>query len=94
MVFVAYEAQEIVTEPYEPNVTALLDSENLKWSHLVDSGTPIPTPWPKELYEEESLKYQEVRAQMRADNVPESEMNNFFKARQGPQVITVPNRTA
>ena len=31
-------------EPWEPNVTALLDPENLKWKEFVTPGTPIPTP--------------------------------------------------
>jgi hypothetical protein len=76
---VEYEAPEEITEPYEPNVTALLDPENLKWRHLVAPNTPLPTPWPKETYETHSLEYQEIRAQMRAENVPESEMNELFR---------------
>ncbi len=76
---VAYEPPAEITEPYEPNVTALLDPENLKWKHLVGPITPIPTPWPKAAYEEHSLSYQERRRQMRADNVPESEMNELFR---------------
>jgi hypothetical protein len=31
-------------EPWEPNITALLDTTHLKWSRLVAPGTPIPTP--------------------------------------------------
>lgn len=31
-------------EPWEPNITALLDPANLKWGDLVVAGTPIPTP--------------------------------------------------
>lgn len=34
-------------EPWEPNVTALMDKNNLKWKHFVTEGTPIPTPWEK-----------------------------------------------
>lgn len=79
---VAYEAPETVIEPYEPNVTALLDPEHLKWGDLVDADTPIPTPWPKEAFDEHSLATQKVRAQMRADNVPESEMNALFRSNQ------------
>jgi len=76
---VAYEAPEVIREPYEPNVTALLDPSNLKWRHLVEVGTPLPTPWPKAEYEEYSLAYQVRRAQMRAENVPEAEMNQLFR---------------
>ncbi|MCI0518208.1 MAG: IgA Peptidase M64 [Woeseiaceae bacterium] len=75
---VAYEAPESITEPYEPNVTALLDPARLKWKQHTESATPIPTPWPKEAYEEHSLAYQARRAQMRAENVAESEMNQLF----------------
>jgi hypothetical protein len=38
-------------EPTDPNLTALLDPNNLKWKHLVKKGTPIPTPWDKQNYE-------------------------------------------
>ena len=31
-------------EPWEPNLTALLDVAALKWRDLVEPGTPIPTP--------------------------------------------------
>lgn len=31
-------------EPWEPNVTALLDPANVKWSDFVTEGVPIPTP--------------------------------------------------
>jgi hypothetical protein len=79
---VAYEAPAEIVEPYEPNVTALLDPDNLKWKHLVNPDTPLPTSWPKEAYDEHSLAYQKVREQMRADNVPESEMNELFRKNQ------------
>jgi hypothetical protein len=32
-------------EPWEPNVTALLDPASLKWRDQVTPGTPVPTPW-------------------------------------------------
>lgn len=79
---VAYETPQTLVEPYEPNVTALLDPGKLKWGHLVGADTPIPTPWPKEAYDEHSIATQKVRAQMRKDNVPESEMNALFRENQ------------
>ena len=48
-------------EPEEPNITALLDPENLKWRDLVDPGTELPTPWEKEGYDREDTAYQEER---------------------------------
>ena len=79
---VAYEAPAEITEPYEPNVTALLDPDNFKWKHHVAPNTPLPTPWPKEAFEKHSIAYQEIRRQMRADNVPEAEMNKLFRDNQ------------
>jgi len=76
---VAYEAPTEITEPYEPNVTALLDPDDLKWKHHVAANTPLPTPWPKAEYEKHSLAYQERRREMRAANVSEAEMNALFR---------------
>ncbi len=76
---VAYEAPAEITEPYEPNVTALLDPDNLKWKHLMTPNTPLPTPWPKARYEEHSMAYQQRRREMRAANVSEAEMNALFR---------------
>ena len=33
-------------------------SSLLKWKHLVEEDTPLPTPWPKAEYQEHSLAYQ------------------------------------
>ncbi len=37
-------------EPCEPNITALLDKENIKWKDFLTPGVPIPTPEDKEKY--------------------------------------------
>jgi len=79
---VAYGAPQKVLEPYEPNVTALLDGQPLKWAALVKDGTPLPTPWPKKTYEEQSYKYQKERAKLRKENKPESEMDKLFHENQ------------
>jgi len=79
---VAYEAPAEITEPYEPNVTALLDPDHLKWRHLVEADTPLPTPWPKDAYEAHEVEYQATRARMREENVPEAEMNKLFQDEQ------------
>jgi hypothetical protein len=38
-------------EPWEPNLTALVDKKNLKWNNLMQEGTPLPTPWEKAQYD-------------------------------------------
>jgi hypothetical protein len=75
---VAYLPSTRREEPWEPNVSALLDPATLKWKDLVTPGTPLPTPWPKEEYEKRSRAYQEVRTRLRAENRPESEMEALF----------------
>ena len=38
-------------EPWEPNITAMLDPKNIKWKNLIETDTPVPTPWNKILYD-------------------------------------------
>lgn len=74
-----YESPEVIVEPYEPNVTALKDPSRLKWRSLATPNTPLPTPWPKSEFEQHSTAVQERRAQMRAADAPEAEMNALFR---------------
>ncbi len=75
---VAYLPPARRVEPWEPNITALLDPRNLKWKDLVAPGTPIPTPWDKAAFEAYSRDIQKRRRQIRADNRPEAEMDALF----------------
>lgn len=52
------------SEPWEPNVTALLDPSKLKWREFVAADTPLPTPWQKASYDALDLKFQERRAEL------------------------------
>jgi hypothetical protein len=68
-------------EPSEPNITALLDPENLKWKHLVTEGVEIPTPWEKSEYDKADLAWQKQRrelndkvAELRRNGAPEAEV--------------------
>lgn len=76
---VSYEMDEVSIEPYEYNITALLDPENLKWKHLVDKDTPLPTPWDKEAYDKFSYEIQKERKALRAAKVPEAEVEALFE---------------
>lgn len=75
---VAYATGGERREPWEPNATALHDPANLKWKKFVKAGTPLPTPWPKQAYENASRAYQKERAALRAGNRPEAEMSALF----------------
>jgi hypothetical protein len=65
------------TEPWEPNITALLDPKKLKWRDLVQPGTPLPTPWNQKAYDRVSLRYQERRNALRKARAPEREMDSL-----------------
>src|SRR5208283_2806310 len=76
---VAYLPAEKKTEPWEPNVTALLDPANLKWKDLVAPGTPIPTPWDKEEFDRFKREIQRQRKELRAAGKPEAEIDELFR---------------
>jgi hypothetical protein len=76
---VAYLPPENKTEPWEPNVTALLDPGNLKWKDLVEKDTPTPTPWDKDAFDAFERKVQQQRKELRAAGKPEAEMEDLFR---------------
>ena len=65
-------------EPWEPNITALLDPQELKWRHRAQEGTPLPTPWNQEDYDEISLAYQQERQALRTAGASEERMERLF----------------
>jgi hypothetical protein len=65
-------------EPWEPNVTALGDPERLKWGDLVAEGTPLPTPWSKDDYEEHARQIRQRRSEMRASAAAEEQLEALF----------------
>jgi len=76
---VAYQVSLPEYELNEPNVTALFDPENLKWKHLVEEGTPIPTPWGQNAYDSIAVVYQQKRQQMIADGVNVDKLESLFE---------------
>ena len=67
------------TEPWEPNITSLLDPGSLKWSELVQEGTPIPTPWEKKKYEAASRSFEERRRKLRVEAASEEALEHLFQ---------------
>jgi hypothetical protein len=67
------------SEPWEPNVTALLDPQTVKWKNLVTLGTPIPTPWNQEDYDKIVLAYEKKRRELREKGAPEEQMEALFQ---------------
>ena len=79
---VAYQPSAKRVEPWEPNATAMLDPQNLKWKDLVASETALPTAWPQEEFEKTSRDFQRRRREIRAANGPEEQMDAPFKEEQ------------
>ena len=75
---ISYEAPSIEVEPWETNITALLDKGNLKWKDLVEEGTPVPTPWNKEEFDKHGYEIQKERKELRAAKVDESVVEDLF----------------
>ncbi len=76
---VAYLPPEHKTEPWEPNVTALLDPANLKWRDLVAPGTPVPTPWDKDEFDRFERDIQKQRKELRAAGKSEADLDALFR---------------
>lgn len=74
-------------EPVEPNITALLDKDNLKWKELKTAGVELPTPWRKLQFDESDLAWQKRRremnnkiAELKRNKASEEEIKNAEKA--------------
>jgi hypothetical protein len=76
---VAYETPDIKVEPWETNITAMFDKNNLKWKDLVEPGTPLPTPWNKEAFDKFGYEIQKTRDSIRAAQLPENIMEDLFR---------------
>ncbi|MDZ4772415.1 MAG: M64 family metallopeptidase [Planctomycetota bacterium] len=58
-------------EPWEPNVTALLDTKRLKWGDLVEPTTALPSVWNQAVYDEMDIAYQAKRKKLIDEKAPE-----------------------
>jgi hypothetical protein len=62
---VAYnEFYPVGQEPVEPNITRLLDKNNLKWQSVISPGIEIPTSWEKENYDKMDYAWQKERREL------------------------------
>lgn len=74
---VAYGAATERPEPWEPNATA--DPHAAKWKELLTPGIDLPTPWPKQQFEQLQQDIQKRRRAIRAQHRPEEEMEALFR---------------
>ncbi len=71
-------------EPLEPNITALVDIENLKWKNLLSKKIQIPTSWEKQDFDRMQSEYQAKRkkinnkiARMSRRGIPNTEIKKI-----------------
>ena len=76
---VAYEMPEIKVEPWETNITALFNKDDLKWKDLLEPGTPVPTPWNKDEFDKAGYAIQKERDSIRSAMLPETVMEDLFR---------------
>ncbi len=68
-------------EPVEPNITALLDTSNVKWKKWLTKGIGLPSFWEKKEFEEMDYRWQPERralnnkvAEMKKNRAPKDEI--------------------
>lgn len=76
-------------EPLEPNITALLDPDNLKWKKYMSKAIEIPSKWRKETYEEFTMEYQAKRGELNR-KIADLERSGAAK----PEIENLKNRLA
>lgn len=76
-------------EPWEPNITRLLDPPEVKWRQFVEKDTPIPTPWDQAGYfkmeEERGKAIQAAKTEAERQSVREKYrklLDEFFAKQQ------------
>lgn len=70
------------TEPWEANITPLLNPKHVKWSEYVAPDMPLPTPWDKEKFDQKSVKYRKGLKLLRDQNASELEIEKYQKKYQ------------
>ncbi len=75
---VSYNTEAPITvEPWEKNITAYIDGQ-FKWSDQIRKGTPLPTPWDKENFDEFGKQVESERERLRVSGAPESDLEKLF----------------
>lgn len=69
-------------EPWEPNVTAMLDSGHVKWQDQIEPGTPIPTPWGKAEMDSETTVYTKYRVEWINAGMPNEKLDSLSVAHE------------
>ena len=70
------------TEPWEPNITALLRPPSVKWQRFVSADTPIPTPWGKDKYDRLHREFGQKLRQLRQEGAPEQTIKKISREYQ------------
>jgi hypothetical protein len=76
------DAYPLDVEPWEPNITALLDTTRLKWRDCIESGTPLPTRWDKDVFDQRRTDYQKLRRSLKAVKSPKTRLDSLNRSHE------------
>jgi hypothetical protein len=65
-------------EPWEPNITACTNQDQLKWRDLMDPGTTVPTLWNKAEFDAAQSAYRKQRMQMTSAKAEQSKIDSLI----------------
>ncbi|MEM7263477.1 MAG: M64 family metallopeptidase, partial [Planctomycetota bacterium] len=83
------------SEPWEPNITALLDPSRVKWRDLLTDGVEIPTRWRQAEYDRLSLSLQKERGKLRAADADAETMKSYYeRVRKATSSILIDDKNA
>ena len=68
-------------EPPEPNITALLNPDSVKWQDLLSSGIEIPTKWDKEIFDSLNMEVYKLK------QAKEDTLNHLYNTFVSEEVI-------
>ncbi len=82
-------------EPREPNITALLDPDNIKWTSLLSEDVAIPTPWFKSEYDSINFSWQKLRVTLNLKTESlKREKSSKVLIREAEQIYAKENKAA
>ena len=70
-------------EPWEPNLTALLEPTRLKWRDLVVKDTPLPTPWDQAAFDKLSVEFTRRRQALVAQKASDRDLEALMAEVKG-----------
>lgn len=66
-------------DPWEPNIAVVTESGKVKWQSFMEPGTPIPTDWGKEHFDQHASDYQKIKKRMTEEKKSQFRMDSLIQ---------------